>query len=237
MWTYITDAIPEIIAGLVVTAILAIIGRFYSLRHSPKKIKRNISQSIDGNNTKNINISPKILPQNQEQNELLTEEITLPDGTDIDEMRKMIVSNLRELQNLIAKTETQALNWRPVPNVNSTFVLATHITAQSEEWVCHYVGGMPIERNRNAEFTVEAKPPVWAQELTERIDEIIEKIEIVFERLEEGDLNKTIVLQGKAKGIGTILYCLVHVIEHSSSHLAEIRMIKDLSDFRKSMKD
>lgn len=235
---FFLDAIPEIIAGLTVTAILAVIGRFYSLRSHKKGGKKRFPQNAHPSteNYSNKNISPNILPPDKEQDELSNEEIILPVGANIDELREMIVSNLRDLQNIIARMGTRALNWRPLPGINSIFVLATHITGTAEEWICHYVGNMPIERNRDAEFVAEANSPGWAQELKEHIGEVIKKIEIVFDNLKEGDLNKTIVLQGKAKGVCTILYCLVHVVEHTNSHLAEIRMIKDLSDFRRSTK-
>jgi hypothetical protein len=228
---FFIDAIPEIIASLVVASILAVIGRIYTLRRK-KAVKKLFSSNAHSSNGKGgKSISPNITFPDKQQGELPDEssnkEIILPVGTNINELREYIITSLREVQSLIAKTETPALNWSPA-DVNSIFKLGTHVRWQSDEWICHFIGNMPIDRNRNNEFTAIAVPPIWAQGLKEELGEVIEKIEIVFDKLEESDLNDTIILHGKSKGVGTTLYCLVHVIEHTLSHLAEMKMIETL---------
>ena len=47
------------------------------------------------------------------------------------------------------------LNWRPLANANSLYVLANHILGTTEENILGVLCGQPTQRQREAEFTAQ----------------------------------------------------------------------------------
>ncbi len=72
----------------------------------------------------------------------------------IDDLRKQVI-------DLIAGADAEALNWRPIAAdegeaTNSLAVLAVHIAGAEHFWIAEVVGGRPSARDRNREFLAHA---------------------------------------------------------------------------------
>ena len=53
----------------------------------------------------------------------------------------------------------EALNWKPpVTDTNSLYQLITHVTGSDAFWLLHIVGGIPVQRDRAAEFMAGGPP-------------------------------------------------------------------------------
>ncbi len=60
------------------------------------------------------------------------------------------------MKEVIAALPAQALDWSPAPEVNSVAVLVAHVCGSEHFWIGEKVGGMPAQRDRDAEFAVRA---------------------------------------------------------------------------------
>lgn len=140
----------------------------------------------------------------------------------LNELRDKLLADLRQLQTIIAETEPAALDWRPFPESNSMMILAAHIVGCADEWVVSFAGGLAVERNRSDEFVATA---VHAPALVAKIEAVTAKITQVFAALREDDLSRIVAFPGRAKDHGTVLWSLVHAVEHTSAHFAELRLM------------
>lgn len=259
----IREAMPEIIGGLVVAAVLAVIGALYSglgiwaaalialaglllilalflflagrrVTVPTKKRKEAVVKRLWDAllNLDHIRSPTDVGSRSKLPNDLSDkQELALPCKTYLGELREELKKGLEQVRYTIADMEVDALNWKPLDSVNSIYVLAKHITGAAEEWVCCYVGGMHVERDRPAEFKAKALPPLYAQPLKAHIGEVMTRIEQVFDDLDESDLSQVVVPEGKLRGPCTKLSCLVHVVEHTNSHYAELKLIKHFYDY------
>jgi uncharacterized damage-inducible protein DinB len=153
----------------------------------------------------------------------------------LDELHEMLIAYLQRVELAVTSVDVGALNWKPFPNSNSIYVLATHIVGSTEEWVCRFAGGMNIQRNRDAEFIAVG---ATSQPLKVKIREVQKKIGWVFDNLKETDLDRVIVTPGRFIDKCTGLWCIVHAIEHSGYHLGELdAMVRFYDFFRSSIRD
>jgi len=61
----------------------------------------------------------------------------------------------RSIERIIACLDglpADELNWRPLENANSLYVLATHILGTTEENILGVLCGQPVQRKRAEEF-------------------------------------------------------------------------------------
>lgn len=147
------------------------------------------------------------------------------------ELCNMLLLYLRQVEAAVVDAEVEKLNWRPFPGVNSIYVLARHSIASTEQWVCGFVGGMRVKRDRDKEFMAVASDN---RDLLNHIRSVERKVSQVFDNLDETQLGKVIVPAGMAIGQCTIMWCIVHAIEHIAYHLGELNVLKHFYDVQKS---
>lgn len=152
--------------------------------------------------------------------------------TGLNELRDKLLADLRQIQTIIAETEPAALDWRPFPESNSMMILASHIVGCADEWVVSFAGGLAVERTRSDEFVATA---AHAPALIAKIDAVALKITQVFSSLREDDLSRIVAFPGRAKDQGTVLWSLVHAVEHTSAHFAELRLMRHFYHFVSSL--
>src|SRR4051812_39096282 len=66
---------------------------------------------------------------------------------------RKIVSSVDGLVACLDGLTEEELNWRPLPNANSLFVLATHMLGNLEENLCGVLCGQRVQRQRAVEFS------------------------------------------------------------------------------------
>jgi hypothetical protein len=124
------------------------------------------------------------------------------------------------------------LNWRPPgAEMNSVYVIATHVLGNAEGWILGSVCGQDVRRNRAAEFEaagVDAAPLVAnARDVARRIDDALGS-------LPPGALDETRDFPGTLAGANpppprTVRDALMLVVAHAATHLGHIDVTRDLA--------
>lgn len=133
----------------------------------------------------------------------------------------------RQAGRLVADLPAEALNWRPLPQVddhamNSLAALAAHIAGAEHFWVAEVVGGHPPTRDREAEFRLAVDGPA---PLLARLEAVGAETAAVFEQLAPADLEGTRVAHEKPL---TVRWSILHVIDHSALHLGHMQITYQL---------
>jgi hypothetical protein len=130
------------------------------------------------------------------------------------------------MERILACTEgldEEDLNWRPLNNANSLYVLATHTMANLEENILGVLAGRKALRNRNEDFKVKGSSiaPVkqsW-RESQERVSSYLKELTVA-------DLNKE--YQHPRRGKITGWEILMAVSRHASEHVGHAELTRDL---------
>jgi uncharacterized damage-inducible protein DinB len=143
---------------------------------------------------------------------------------------------LRDLRAELVKwcdgLPADALNWRPleksITDTNSLYVMATHVIGSEAWWLQQIIGGVDVQRNRDAEFVAagESFAP-----LRERMDAVAAQSEAVLNKLSAADLDGE---RDTTLGRHTVRWCILHVIEHTSRHIGHIELTRQLWEKEKS---
>lgn len=115
------------------------------------------------------------------------------------------------------------LNWRPLTNANSLYVLANHILGTTEENILGVLCGQSIQRQREAELTAEGNSvdPLLLKwlDLQKRIHQSLEQLPA--EELErEREHPRRGSLTGRA--------VLIVVARHAAEHMGQAELTRDL---------
>ena len=135
---------------------------------------------------------------------------------------RFIVESEDKLVESLHGFEEDDLNWSPLGNANSLYVLATHTMGNIEQNVLGGICDEPFQRDRDAEFL--AKGASWEtiqgrwRELRCRISECIKDVpQNRLERKKESSL-----------GILTGRETLMVVARHAAEHLGHAEITHDL---------
>jgi uncharacterized damage-inducible protein DinB len=141
----------------------------------------------------------------------------------------------RIAEEIIAKIATlsdEQLNQRlPVPDANTLFAIATHAVGMGEFWVLTLVGDRPSNRNRSAEFVAAGE----GKALLARYQQWIADTHALLDTLPESAMEQVVEppfefrsAGGLQEGPLTVRDCLLHVVEHTATHLGHIQLTADL---------
>jgi uncharacterized damage-inducible protein DinB len=103
---------------------------------------------------------------------------------------------------------------------NSIANLLLHLSGNIRQWIVCGVGGAPSERDRAAEFAARSGPT--RDELLATLDDTVHEADGVLSKLNEGDLDRTVTIQGRDT---TVLGAVYHVVEHFGMHTGQIIML------------
>jgi uncharacterized damage-inducible protein DinB len=141
------------------------------------------------------------------------------------------VQVLREARALALKNldglTADALNWHPLPDeTNSLYALAVHLLGAERRWLHLEVGQRKVERDREAEFRARGDE---LAPLRSMYDAVASESEEILALLDESAMN---ALRGKAPDEHSVRWCILHVIEHYSEHLGQMRLTRQLWENR-----
>lgn len=146
-----------------------------------------------------------------------------------DTLRKVLGQAFRDLHERlrveVRDLDTGTLNWSPLPKANSVAVLVTHVVG-SELQMIRSVRSIPNERDREAEFHVEAD----ATRLIEMIDAADREMDELVAALTLEDLTGLRPRGDRPPEAGA--YWLLTNYGHAREHLAQIELTKQLYDSR-----
>ena len=143
---------------------------------------------------------------------------------------------IERLEDLIADMKKaldglpqEALDWSPGEDMSSIATLAAHTAGSTRTMVGAVVGGDPIERDRNAEFTIEG---VDAAALIASLDEMVEHTRGVVAKLSLKDMDDMAPSPFSGNEFRKSWW-LLHALEHVGSHVGHIQITRQMWDMRK----
>jgi uncharacterized damage-inducible protein DinB len=139
----------------------------------------------------------------------------------------LIDNQRRQISRLVADLPAEALNWRPLPQVddhamNSLAVLAAHAAGAEHFWIGEVVGGLTPTRDREAEFRLIVNDPA---PLLARLEEVAVETMSVFERLTPADLEGTRMAHDRS---APVRWVIGNVIDHNALHLGHMQITYQL---------
>lgn len=130
----------------------------------------------------------------------------------------------RQAEKLIADLPPDALNWPPMPGMNSIAVLVVHLTGAERYWIGDVAAGDPHERDRDAEFEV---TDLDAETLIARLRASDEYIASAVNAFSLDDLSAERV-SPRDGGSFTVAWALLHALEHTAMHVGHIQMTRQI---------
>lgn len=137
------------------------------------------------------------------------------------EFLRFSVTTLRQryehLEECIGKLTPEQVWQRGGESQNAAGNLMLHLTGNIRQWILAGVAGVPIQRNRDEEFSARggAHPDVLTQDLRDAIDAACG----VIEGLAPARLTEAVSIQGFDV---SVLEAIYHVVEHFSEHTGQI---------------
>jgi uncharacterized damage-inducible protein DinB len=118
------------------------------------------------------------------------------------------------------------LNWSPTGKATNTLGnLISHTLGAGLFAVADRVGGQPMARDRQAEFTA----PVTREALNQRRAEFETRVRDTLARLTPADLAR-VVTPPAGGGETTVLKLLVYTVAHLSQHMGQVIVTRKLLD-------
>ncbi|MBI1224261.1 MAG: DUF1572 domain-containing protein [Bacteroidetes bacterium] len=131
--------------------------------------------------------------------------------------RRLIEENLPRIKKCLSELNTEEIWYRPNENSNSVGNLVLHLCGNVRQWLLSGLGGYTDNRQRKQEF--DERGPFPTSVLVRHLDELMEEVDKVLNKLTAEQLLQTVEIQGFTEnGISV----LVHVIEHFSYHTGQI---------------
>jgi uncharacterized damage-inducible protein DinB len=132
------------------------------------------------------------------------------------------------LKQAIAGLPTAALDWVPGPEMNSIAVLVVHTAGAERYWIGDVAGGQPSGRDRPAEFRTEALDEAA---LVAHLDRSLAESEQILGKFTLEDLS-AVRRSTMHDRECTVMWALLHALEHSANHLGHIQMARQLWEER-----
>jgi hypothetical protein len=139
---------------------------------------------------------------------------------------------LQEVATCLRGLNEEQLNWQPSsPDSNSSFAIAHHIVGSSRVYVIGFGCGLPVSRDRSAEFTACGASAEGA--LTE-LDRLADDIRAALASLRPEVLDQRLLPSRELWGTGEIREitrreALVQAVRHAALHLGELRLTRSLA--------
>lgn len=138
---------------------------------------------------------------------------------------------IREISEALDGLTDEQINWDPPwHDSNSLYIVATHALKCTRSYVLNVVCGLPVGRDRPAEFSASGS----ATELEALAHELSTEIDDALSRLDPKRLDHRAVPPQEVWGQGQTReisgrWALAHMIEHMGIHLGEMHVTRDLA--------
>jgi uncharacterized damage-inducible protein DinB len=129
----------------------------------------------------------------------------------------------REVLKSLDELPSEALDWKPRPDMNSLSVLISHLSGAERFWVGDVARGESSHRNRDAEFQVHG---LSAETLKQRIRDLEAYEKGSFEKMGMSKLEEIRKLEDGREY--SVAWALTHALEHTALHVGHIQMLNEL---------
>lgn len=136
------------------------------------------------------------------------------------------------IEKAVADLPDEALDWTPGPGLNSLGILLAHTFASERYWIGDVAGGDPSGRVRDEEFVTKG---VVVAEFLERSQAILAHSQSVLSRLTLSELGDRRGVRRAMRGATpdvTVVWAILHGLEHAALHAGHIQITRQLWDRR-----
>ena len=113
--------------------------------------------------------------------------------------------------------------WRANPESNSIGNLILHLDGSTRMWVLGVAGGRRVVRDRDAEFA--ERGPLAKSALLARLRSTLAEVDEVLGLLDDSTMLER---RPSSKGEVTVLWAVLHAVEHFAMHTGQIILITKL---------
>ena len=136
---------------------------------------------------------------------------------------RYITSSIDQLLATLEGVDAQEINWSPIGNANSLYVLATHTMGTTAENLLEVLCGQPVHRQREAEFAAQGES---AEALYAHWQSLHAKIQAQLEQLDDATLD--VERQHSRRGRITGRDVLIVVARHCAEHMGQAFLTRDM---------
>ena len=134
-----------------------------------------------------------------------------------------IRNTVDELVACLEGLDSDSLNWKPLDDANSLYVLATHTMGNVRQNILKGLCGWPVTRDRDAEFTVRGDS---VEEIEAAWNKLKGQISEAIQELPPGELDRK--KDHPQRGIITGRKLMVIVARHAAEHYGQAQLTRDL---------
>ena len=142
---------------------------------------------------------------------------------EIEVLWQFITGSVDRLVECLDGLQADELNWSPLKNANSLYVLATHMMGNIEQNVQGGICDEPIQRDRDAEFRAKGSS---ADAIKRRWRELRDRISDCLEDAPDTRLDRK--KEHPGRGLITGRERLIIVARHAAEHLGHAELTRDL---------
>ncbi len=147
--------------------------------------------------------------------------------TELENYLQRIDSLHTQIYALLTGLSVDALNWRPVQNIesdatNSLAALTAHIAGAERFWIAEVIGRFAPTRDRDAEFATRVDRP---EDLTDLLARTGRETCAILSALEAADLDGHREVEGR---VVPVRWSILHVIDHTALHLGHMQLTYQL---------
>jgi uncharacterized damage-inducible protein DinB len=124
----------------------------------------------------------------------------------------------------------EALDWVAGEDVPSICVLVTHIAGAERYWIGDVAGGIPSNRDRDAEFRASG---LDSAALLDLLNASLAFTKGILEKISLMDL-ESICISPRTGRRFTVGWSLLHALEHTALHLGHIQIIRQMWEQRET---
>jgi hypothetical protein len=147
----------------------------------------------------------------------------LPDK-EIDVFWRQIVSSMNHLVSCLDGLNEEDLNWKPLDNANSLYVLPNHMMSNMQETILGVLCGQSVKaRQREDDFKVIGSS---IEPTMQNWRDLQEKITSSLAQLPPGALNREYMHPRRGKLTGRDI--LIVVTKHAAEHVGQAELTRDL---------
>lgn len=134
----------------------------------------------------------------------------------------MMESNRNWLLYHQASVPEDQLWARPIPHKNSVGNLLWHVAQAERDWVCHWICGLPNDRDRDSEFSPDLR--MSRQQLLDHLASVRAQSRKLLSQLSDEDLDRPVSRPGFNY---TVKRAILHLIQHEAYHVGQIVYIRE----------
>ncbi|MEM6429893.1 MAG: DUF664 domain-containing protein [Deinococcota bacterium] len=146
----------------------------------------------------------------------------------VDDYLSCLDAQHERINKALAGLPLEAIDYQPLASMNTIGVLVVHTCGSARYWLGDVIAGEPAARDRDAEFATRGIP---APELATRLADNREYICKVLASLQPKHLEDIRKTPRHPDGC-TVMWVLLHVLEHTALHTGHIQMLRKLWNAR-----